>query len=411
MQGMSTSSILLVTPWLLGGGIERTIEVKAPWLAARGHRVEVVAWQVADRLSDGPNPALQTLGSAGIPVRRLPRVAGRLELFRHAVRVAARATRGKFSVVVGHELHGNVVALMAKVLTAGRFRVIAQVHNEPVTYGPTGASPLLMALARRLYRYADGTVAVAEDLRHAQIATFGVAPERVVTINNAFPVARIEAAARAPLEGADATPFIVACGRLTEVKGFDDLIRAFATVRLRRPLRLVILGDGPERAALERLAAALGVAKDVELRGFVSNPYAWFGRARSFVLSSRSEGLANVLVEAMISGAPIVSSRCAGAAEVIEDGHTGLLYEPGDVAGLVRALERLLDDPAGAARRARAARERMDDFAEDRILPRLERYYLGERVPPEEMAAVPQKVHTWLVSCTLFGQTVAASLL
>jgi glycosyltransferase involved in cell wall biosynthesis len=373
---MDGSSILLVTPWLQGGGIERTIQVKAPWLAARGHRVEVVAWHIAERLSDGSNPALDVLRAAGVPVRRLP-VPDRFELVQHAVRVAVRARSGGFRIVVGHELHGNVVALMAKALTAGRLRAIAQVHNEPMTYVPTGASPRLMALARRLYRYADGTVAVAEDLRAAQIATFGVDPDRVVTINNPFPVAAIAAAARAPLDAPPPLPYLVACGRLTELKGFADLVRAFASLRRRHPLRLVILGDGPERASLRRLAVELGVAADVELPGFVGIPYAWFGHARGFVLSSRSEGLANVLVEAMICGAPIVSSRCAGAAEVIEDGHTGLLYDPGDVKGLTAALERLLDDPSAAARRAHAGRQRAEAFSEERILPTLERYYLG----------------------------------
>lgn len=394
---MDASSILLVTPWLQGGGIERTIQVKAPWLAARGHRVEVVAWHVAERLSDRPNPALEALRAGGVAVRKLP-LPERFELVRHALRVAAHATVGKFRIVVGHELHGNLVALLAKAFTGGRLRVIAQVHNEPATYVPTGASPRLMALARRLYRYADGTVAVAEDLRAAQIATFGVDPARVVTINNPFPLDAIAAAGREPLAVPGAMPpYLVACGRLTELKGFADLIRAFAAVRRGGPLRLVILGDGPERTPLQRLAAELGVGADVDLPGFVANPYAWFGHARGFVLSSRSEGLANVLVEAMICGAPIVSSRCAGAAEVIEDGRTGLLYDPGDVGGLTRALAGLLHAPDAAAQRARAARERVELFSEERILPTLERYYLGQPLesPIDRTATAAQRSPGW----------------
>jgi glycosyltransferase involved in cell wall biosynthesis len=401
---MPTSSILLVTPWLQSGGIERTIQVKAPWLAARGHHLEVVAWHVAEMLSGRPNPTVVALREAGVAVRPLP-PRRRGELLRHAAAVAARALTGGFRIVVGHELQGNVVALLAKVLSAGRLRAIAQVHNEPATYVPTGASARLMSLARRLYRYADGTVAVAEDLRTAQVATFGVDPARVVTINNPFPVSAIAAAARARLD-APTTPFLVACGRLTALKGFDDLLEAFAAVRRRRALRLVILGDGPERASLARRASELGVAGDVALPGFVANPYAWFGRAAAFVLSSRSEGLANVLVEAMICGAPVVSSRCAGAAEVIEDGRTGLLYAPGDVRGLACALERLLGDPEGAARRARAARARVESFSEERILPALERYYLG---PPAGEDLV-QRVHTWVALSTAIGQTAAGAV-
>jgi glycosyltransferase involved in cell wall biosynthesis len=368
--------MLFVTPWMLSGGIERNIQGKVPWMAARGHRVEVIAWHVADRLSDTPNPALESLRAAGVPVRRLPS-GERFELMRHAVRVAARALRGRFEVVVGHELHGNVVVLLAKLLTGGRMRAIAEVHNQPVTYASTGASDRLLRLARRLYRRADGIVAVSDELRRAQIETFGVDPARVVTIHNPIPIASIAAAARTPLETPDATPFIVACGRLSAVKGFDDLIRAFAAVRRRHELRLVILGDGPERATLERLAKKEGLNGDFRLPGFVADPFPWFGHARCFVLSSRSEGLANVLVEAASSGAPIVSSRCGGVAEVIEDDRTGLLYEPGDVEGLTRALNAVLDDPQAAAQRAAAARERVAGFAADRILPTLERYYIG----------------------------------
>jgi glycosyltransferase involved in cell wall biosynthesis len=373
---MGTSSMLFVTPWMLSGGIERNIQGKVPWLAARGHRVEVIAWQVAERLAAGDNPALQAFRAAGVPVRRLP-PAGRLELVRHAARVAARALRGRFDVVVGHELRANVVVLLAKLMTGGRGRAIAEVHNQPALYRDMGASERLLRLARRLYRHADGIVAVSDELRRAQIEIFGVDPARVATIHNPIAIERIAAAARTPLALPDATPFIVACGRLTDVKGFDDLIRAFAAVRRRHVLRLVILGDGPERANLERLAATEGLNGDLRLPGFVANPFAWFGHARCFVLSSRSEGMANVLIEAATAGAPIVSSRCGGVTEVIEDERTGLLYEPGDVEGLTRALNAVLDRPDDAARRARAARDRVRAFADARILPRLEAYYLG----------------------------------
>jgi glycosyltransferase involved in cell wall biosynthesis len=95
------------------------------------------------------------------------------------------------------------------------------------------------------------------------------------------------------------------------------------------------------------------------------------------VLSSRSEGLANVVLEAMACGTPIVSSRCGGAEEVIEDGRSGLLYDVGDIDGLARALEVILTQPARAAAIAAAARERVAEFSADRILPRLEACYLG----------------------------------
>lgn len=367
--------MLFVTPWMLDGGIERTIEVKVPWLAGRGHRVEVAAWRVAETLAGAPNPTLAALAAAGVPFRPLP-APGRLGLVGTARRVAARARHARASVVIGHELRANVVVLLAKVLAAGRLRAIVQTHNEPATYRTTGASALLLEVGRALYRLADGAVAVSDYLRRAHLEAFGGDPGRVVTIHNPMEIGRIAAAAHAPIGVPEGTPFIVACGRLTAVKGFTDLIRAFALVRQRHRLRLVILGDGPDRAALLRTAHEAGVGGEVDLPGFVANPFAWFGRARCFALSSRSEGLANVLLEAMAAGAPIVSSRCGGPEEVVEHGRTGLLYPAGDVGALARTLGAVLDDPGQAAALALGARRRVEDFAEARILPRLERYYL-----------------------------------
>ena len=375
---MAKPGILFVTPWLLAGGIERTLQVKVPWFARQGYRVQCLAWRIAERLSGQPNPTLAAFSEHGVPVRTLPAAGGRLQLLWHAARVAALAMRGDYRIVVGHELAANMVVVLAKVLTGGRLRAIVQVHNEPDTYAATGATPRLLRLARRLYRHADSTVAVSEDLRRHHAQFFDLDPGTVRTIYNPFPLAGIDALARRPAPEIDALqPFIVAAGRLAEIKGFPDLIHGFSRVRRRIDSRLVILGDGPDREKLVQCAADHGVSGDVHLPGFATNPYAYFGRAHCFVLSSRSEGLANVVLEAMACGTPIVSSRCGGAEEVIEDGRTGLLYDVGDIDGLARALEVVLTEPARAAAIAAAARERVAEFSEDRILPRLEAAYLG----------------------------------
>ncbi len=374
---MAKPGILFVTPWLLAGGIERSLQVKIPWFARQGYRVQCLAWRIADRLSGQPNPTLAVFGEHGVPVRPLP-ADGRLQLLRHAARVAALALRGDYHIAVGHELVANMVVVLAKVLTGGRLRAIAQVHNEPDTYAATGASPRLLRLARRLYRRADDTVAVSKDLRRHHAQFFDLDPRTVRTIYNPFPLGGIRALAREPAPAVDALrPFIVAAGRLAEIKGFPDLIHGFSLVRERGDARLVILGDGPDHEKLVQCAADHAVASDVHLPGFATNPYAYFGRSHCFVLSSRSEGLANVVIEAMACGTPIVSSRCGGAEEVIEDGRTGLLYDVGDVHGLAHALGVVLTQPSRAAAIAAAARERVAAFSEDQILPRLEACYLG----------------------------------
>ncbi len=138
-------------------------------------------------------------------------------------------------------------------------------------------------------------------------------------------------------------PVIVACGRLTQVKAQDTLLRAFAGLRRTMPARLVILGEGEEHDALLSLAQELGVAEHVLLPGVVDNPIAWFAESDLFVLSSRSEGLSLVLLEALVAGVPIVSTDCpSGPREVLADGRFGVLVPVDDVAALSGAMSRVL---------------------------------------------------------------------
>ena len=135
---------------------------------------------------------------------------------------------------------------------------------------------------------------------------------------------------------------IVAAGRLTRQKGFDLLIRAVAPILRRRPeVRLTILGAGPEESALRSLAESLGVWDSVSLPGFVENPYRFFKAAGLFVLSSRWEGLPNVVLEALACGTAVVAFDCAGGAmrELARIASEVELVPPGDVDALGKTIE------------------------------------------------------------------------
>jgi glycosyltransferase involved in cell wall biosynthesis len=115
-------------------------------------------------------------------------------------------------------------------------------------------------------------------------------------------------------------------------------------VRALRPVHLVILGEGGKRRNLEQQLHELGVEADVELHGFVGNPFAWMSRASLFVLSSAWEGSPGVLIEAMACGCPVVSTDCpSGPDEILAGGRYGRLVPVGDDAALADAITETLD--------------------------------------------------------------------
>ena len=156
---------------------------------------------------------------------------------------------------------------------------------------------------------------------------------------------------------------ILAMGRLHRQKGFDILIEAFAALA-DSSIRLVILGEGEERAALRAQAKNLGVEARVHLPGFDARPERWLAHTDLFVLSSRWEGFGHVLAEAMAAGVPVIAARAPhGPEEIIEDGKTGLLVPVADPVALTQAMARLLDDRDWACRLAAQARIAVERFS------------------------------------------------
>jgi glycosyltransferase involved in cell wall biosynthesis len=182
-------------------------------------------------------------------------------------------------------------------------------------------------------------------------------------------------------------PTVLFVGRLVERKGVPYLIEAISLLR-DASIRLVIVGDGPERPKLEAAARRLGIADRVEFRGKIpaAELQAAYARATAFVLPSvfdargDTEGLGVVALEAMNYGTPVVASRIGGIPDVVEDGVTGLLVPPGDAAALAAALRRLLDEPDLARKLGEAGRRRLrEQFSWEAITARWEAVYRSLR--------------------------------
>jgi len=177
----------------------------------------------------------------------------------------------------------------------------------------------------------------------------------------------------------DAPAHLLFVGRLATVKGVPVLLEAMQGLIADHPgLRLTLVGDGPERAALEVRAQGLG--DHVDFAGYRSQDEvtALLREATALVLPSFAEGLPVVLMEALAARVPVVTTRIAGVAELVENGVSGMLVPPGDAAALRKALARLLDDPEMRRRMGEAGRTRVKEaFASDREAAWLARLFEG----------------------------------
>jgi glycosyltransferase involved in cell wall biosynthesis len=299
----------------------------------------------------------------------------RLDAVRLVPRLAALVRRRRPDVAVGFMTYPNLLLLAASVLLRGAAPpVVATEHVTPDALRATRGKRAQLALARRLYPHAASVVAVSEGLRGALLDDVGLHPGLVTTIYNPFDP-ELDAMAVADerphpwLRSAD--PTLVAVGRLAAQKAYPNLLRALAIVRRGRPARLLVLGEGDERPALERLRDELGLRDAVEFLGYVPNPFPYMRDAAAFVLASDWETLGFVLVEASRVGAAIVATDCEfGPNEIVVDGETGLLVPPRDAEALAAAIGRVLDDPGLAATLRAGAAARSERFAPDEALRR-----------------------------------------
>ena len=213
----------------------------------------------------------------------------------------------------------------------------------------------------------DDFVTVSDDAHRIAIKTAGVRPDRVFTVINGVDVDLFDRVARAEASviaqrresigvRADAKVFGIVA-RLSPAKDHATLLLAFAPVAAEfRDARLVLVGDGELRANLESRAADLGLTDQIVFLGSRHDVPELLSVFDCFVLSSYTEGLAVTLLEAMAAGLPVVATNVGGNAEVVKDGHTGVIVPSRDADSLSRAMRWVLehgDEALGMGRRGR----------------------------------------------------------
>lgn len=361
-------TVLLFLPSLEGGGAERVFVELANQFASLGVQVELVLVRMRGPYLSEVSPSVRVvdLRARGV-LQALPKLVRYLRARRPAAVLSALD-------------HANVVATLASLISRTSVRCVISVRSVPAfVYGQIAGrrGAIILRLMKWVYPKADAVIANSGAVAADLIAQVGLSQERLHTIYNPLDIDSIESLSREPVDHPWCTdgmpPFILSVGSLTAFKDFTTLLRAFAKLRSRRVCRLVILGEGPDREALERLIRDLRIENDVYLPGFLANPFPWMRRAKVFVSSSITEGCPNALMQALACGTAVVSTRSVGgASEILEEGKWGRLVPVGDSDAMAEALEAVFVEQALPDVRSRA-----NDFDSEATA----RKYLGVLLP------------------------------
>jgi len=251
-------------------------------------------------------------------------------------------------VVHAHMMTGALIARFG--VPRRRFVLVTTVHNE-------------FQKSATMMRVGDRVVAVSEAVCEA-MERRGIPKARLCVVRNgALGTPRLTHSST-PAPVTLARPSIVTLAGMYERKGIRDLLHAFAALRERLPeATLYLVGEGPDRAAMEQLAAQLGIAREARFVGFIADPRAYLQQADVFVLASHNEPAGLVLCEAREQGCAIVATRVGGIPEMLDGGAAGVLVPPHDPASLARALEQLLSDHNARAKLCARALEDLQKFS------------------------------------------------
>lgn len=280
-------------------------------------------------------------------------------------------------------VHTRNLAALEMVVPAWAAGVPVRIHGEHGwdTSDPVGAS-VRHRLVRRLYaHWVSHYVALSGHLASYLTKSVGIAPEKISRICNGVDIRRF--APGADLSAPPGLPFgrgghwlVGTVGRLQAIKDQVSLVRGFAhwlerDEAARERARLVIVGDGPLRPAVEQTVAEAGLDGKVWLAGERADIPQLMGALDCFVLPSRAEGISNTLLEAMACGLPVVATDVGGNAELVVDGETGILAPAEDPAALAGAMATYFSEPQRAMAHGVAGRERVErEFCLDVMVSR-----------------------------------------
>jgi glycosyltransferase involved in cell wall biosynthesis len=357
-QSHKSRSIVFFLPHLGPGGVERSLFLVAESLANTGHQVKI--------LTVGKNSSQVITPPKNVPIIHLNSKRVVISI----PRLARYLRREKPDALIAAQSYANVAAAIASKLA--RFKgqlILTERLAAQAAFDTHGRlrDRVLPRLMRMFYRRADSIVtnsqSAAADLEQLLRTPKG----SVKVIVNSMDRERITRLASEPVDHpwfqSDDADIVITVGRLEPQKDLETMLQAFAAATLNSTTKLVLVGDGSQHAQLEHLAGELGITDRIWFTGFDQNPYKYVAKAKLFVLSSLYEGMPNVLLESQALGIPIVATDApGGTSEVLEDGRTGVLVEPGDPVKLANAIKEALQTLNDMRQMAMLAEQALNRF-------------------------------------------------
>jgi glycosyltransferase involved in cell wall biosynthesis len=328
--------ISIFVPSMRGGGAERVMLALSEGLVKEGLDVDLVLVK-----AEGPYLA-QVPPEVRIVDLKANRVLASLPNLISYIR------RERPYAMLSTLTHANLIAIWAKCLARVPIRLVLRQCEMGSLMKPSSFKSFIFNHLRSWsYCRADKIIVVSKELGDELCKALKLPKESIQVIYNPVVSPELFRNAQSPINHpwfkSSKEPVILSAGRLSKQKDFVTLIKAFSIVRKKICCRLVILGEGEERTELEKLIKKLEIDKEVDLPGFVDNPYPYMAKASLFVLSSPSEGFPNVLVQAMAVGTPVISTDCkSGPSEILEGGKYGALVQVGDIMELANEIEKYL---------------------------------------------------------------------
>ncbi len=340
------SRIALFLPSAHMGGAERVTISLANEMAERGYQADLILINGVGPLLSEISPKVNFIDlKCSRALRSIPLLVKYLY-------------RNKPSALMATPLYIAVIAMIARMFYFRKLQFVVRTATSnagEVVMAKNRLAVWSRRLTPLLYKLSSKIVVGTTTGKQEIISLIGVSPEKVSVVPNpvitpAF-LSMVEQQVTHPWLGDKSQPVILFVGRLSKEKDIPTLLKALVRVRQSKNARVMLIGDGPDRAKLEEQAKALGIDNHVAFLGFVQNPMPYMRKADVFVLCSLVEGMPNALIQALAAGAPAVSTDCVtGPRDVLDNGRLGRLVPVGDSDALGDAIVETLDKPIRATR-------------------------------------------------------------